>query len=188
MNKYITFSTEFQTTHPRKGDPTFFKEKIWRSIQHPANYYDLITLNPGKEKEAEAVWNTVMYNWRSIEPKHHTIREGHRFKVGDKFTPKVWGNDVNPKSGRIGPYQSKQIIIAPDIEVKEVWNIEIYSEGDQILQVRKSTGWNKGELIDLERLALNDGLNYADFIEWFNLKKGETFIGQIICWNENINY
>lgn len=64
-------------------------------------------------------------DWKSFDPKGHTVRAGHRFKPGDIVSLRVWGNDVNPKSGRSGPYHSKQIIIAPDIQVKKTWDFEI---------------------------------------------------------------
>lgn len=41
-------------------------------------------------------------------------------KVGDKFSPRVW-------SGK--PYRSKMITIAPDIEVKQIWDFERDEDG-----------------------------------------------------------
>lgn len=109
--------------------------------------------------------------------KHHTIRAGHRWKPGDRFSPRVW-------SGK--PYVSKQIIIAPDIEVKKVWNFEI-SEN------RYSLGHDKSVCNEMDfgnericRIAMNDGLTLFDFREWFQFPK--PFSGQIICWNEDIEY
>jgi len=123
-----------------------------------------------------------------MQPKHHTIRAGNRFKVGDKFSPRVW-------SGK--PYQSKQIIIAPDIEVKKVWDFKIQFDADYLcisidnwpFYEENSTMVTQPEA--LETLALNDGLTVEDMKAWFGIhpkKKGKNFNGQIICWNENIEY
>lgn len=104
--------------------------------------------------------------------KHHTIRAGHRFKAGDKFSPRVW-------SGKA--YRSKQIIIAPDIEVMKTFDFHI-RKNDYFIN-HSPVNYNQ-----LKVVAANDGLEIDDFECWFNVKKGEVFAGQIICWNENINY
>lgn len=63
-------------------------------------------------KELEEVFNHDKFiNGFS---KEHTIRKGKRWKVGDKFSPRIW-------SGK--PYKSKQIILAPDTEIKQVFDI-----------------------------------------------------------------
>lgn len=44
---------------------------------------------------------------------------------------------------------------------------------------------------ELATIAANDGITPEDFIAWFSIhpkKKGMEFCGQIICWNENIEY
>lgn len=28
----------------------------------------------------------------------------------------------------------------------------------------------------------------ADFLQWFKTEKEETFVGQIICWNDSVPY
>jgi len=135
------------------------------------------------------------------EIKHHTIRAGSRFKVGDKFSPRVWGNDINPKNGKSGPYQSKQIIIAPDIEVKKVWEFEVLdgqsmfiggADGRQIYDYSRLSEDQPQETKTYFSICENDGLSADDFDEWFGYgyhkKTEKTFIGQIICWNENITY
>lgn len=118
-----------------------------------------------------------------VEPKYHTIRAGKRFKVGDKFSPRVWGTDINPKSGRSGPYQSKQIIIAPDIEIKNVWSVEVKRS---ILNNQFNFLINGKRIFGskLDIVARNDGLSLQDFDAWFE-KPGKF---QIICWDAKINY
>lgn len=110
-----------------------------------------------------------------MEPKHHTIRSGHRFKEGDWFSPRVW-------SGK--PYNSKQIIIAPDIQVKKEWKFDLCDDYIWI-NAKKHCHVLEHEL--LESFAMNDGLESQDLLDWFKYPK-ETQDNQIICWNENINY
>jgi hypothetical protein len=181
MSKVITFSTKFPSYHPRKGEPTYFVEKI---------LYGLI------KNEVEGCGTELLKNeWVNIkalnpyEIKHHTIRAGNRWKVGDKFSPRIWGNDVNPKNGRSGPYNSKQIIIAPDIEIKKIWGIKINPLDNggalcyEVLLNGKYFSHN-------EYIAANDGLSFEDFENWFDTRKTrkDGFAGQIICWNEKIEY
>ena len=69
-------------------------------------------------------------------------------------------------------------------KLKKVWDFDIEPlAGDYLLDGFPIK-------IDLLRtIALNDGFSELDDFElWFKLKQGEGFLGQIICWNENINY
>ena len=159
MSRVLTFSRVFPIYHPRKGEPTYFVEKIWQSLGDC--FYDQVS----KQLSEVVNFDTMPLSTESFEPKHHTIRAGHRWKVGDKFSPRVW-------SGK--PYSSKQIIIAPDIEVKKVWDFNI-RESNNLLQF---------EFQNIHNVATNDGLELVDFLQWFN----KPFDGQIICWNENIEY
>lgn len=166
MSRSIIFSRFFPAYHPRKGEPTQFVEKIWKS---------LIDTELQKElwfpyiSEYIKVTGSKLPEYDLIQPKFHTIRAGNRWKVGDKFSPRVW-------SGK--PYNSKQIIIAPDIEIKKVWNFEIKDS-----EVNINGFLYNGKTKDLIK---NDGLEEMDFWNWFQFPK--PFSGQIICWNENINY
>lgn len=170
MSKVITFSRVFPSYHPRKGEPTRFIEKIYAGLADGRPDFKI-------PNDANALWDWYEY-YNCVAPKHHTIRAGHRFKVGDKFSPRVW-------SGK--PYRSKQIIIAPDIEVKKVWGLEIK---DSEIRIRGSER-TACRLYDVPAneipfIAVNDGLSFIDFMHWFQFPK--NFEGQIICWNENIIY
>lgn len=159
MSKVITFSRTFPSYHPRAGQPTFFVEKILAGLSD-MHYPDF--------KIPKEFKNYDWYEYYNCnQPKYHTMRAGHQWKVGDKFSPRIW-------SGK--PYNSKQIIIAPDIEIKKVWDFEI--KNNMVLVNDKST--------IAELIAINDGLNNKDFKEWFQFPK--PFEGQIICWNESIEY
>lgn len=182
MSKVITFSRTFPAYHPKAGEPTFFVEKVYNSLYELGlpRYDDLSCDLP------------IADNFGKLRAKHHTIRAGNRWKVGDNFSPRVWGSDINPKNGRIGPYNSKQIIIAPDVEIKKIWKFTMVPS----LWADECTFRINGKRLDsgqLTEVAYNDGLTLHDLIYWFagsgaaNSKR-KPFDGQIICWNENINY
>lgn len=166
MAKVITFSRVFPDYHPSAGGPTYFIEQICNSftlIGHPINDIDeLCTDHIGLDEDIKSL-------------KNHTIRSGHRFKVGDWFSPRVW-------SGR--PYYSKQIILAPDIQVAKIWNVKIDQCGV----------WSTGLLGEQDyyidddiftKIAENEGLMENDLLWFFNQI---PFDGQMICWNPNIEY
>lgn len=176
MSRVITFSTVFPSYHPRKGERTFFIEKIVEGM------LAMGTFEVSDETLAlcgrHGAYDYTKYDVEQI--KYHTIRAGKRWKVGDKFSPRIW-------SGK--PYASKQIIIADDIEIKKIWDFEMkpalwFDECEFLIN-------NKH--ISLNQVAKNDGLVLSDFISWFAgenaaSSKRKLFIGQIICWNENIEY
>ncbi len=173
MSRIITFSRHFPAYHPRKGEPTYFREKIWAALADTVQGFEI----------PHEITDWDWHQYYNAVPKHHTIRAGNRWKVGDKFSPRVW-------SGK--PYNSKQIIIAPDIEIKKVWDIEIVSHVGWTEYILNGTAVYFNIIQFAERLAANDGLNITDFMDWFNPhqinKKKKVFSGQIICWNENIIY
>lgn len=171
MSRVITFSRQFPGYHPKKGQPTFFVEKIFAGLA------DIVPSFEIPKDFVDWDWHEY-YNCRS--PKFHTIRAGNRWKVGDKFSPRVWGTDVNPKSGKSGPYHSKQIIIAPDIEVVKVWDIEVFWRGDFQEFVMPSAQTKT----TIAELAKNDGLELKNLLSWFN----KPMKGQVICWNNAIEY
>ena len=167
MAKVITFSQKFPSYHPKAGQPTYFVEAFYKSL--------FVMKCLPKELE-ESFNHEVFLNGMT---KHHTVRSGNRFKKGDFFSPRVWGTDVNPKSGKSGAYHSKQIILSHDTEIKNVWDIEI-NEATEISINGKfiSYGWEV-------ELANNDGLSWQEFNDWFSKL---PFKGQIICWNDEVSY
>jgi hypothetical protein len=148
----------FPKHHPKAGQPTGFIEKIFHSIykDKPSMFFD-------------AKLGDIWLNPHLTGVKHHTIRSGNRWKVGDKSSPRVW-------SGK--PYASKQIAIADDLEIKQIFDFQI-ANNEIYINGKKSSRSN----IDL---AINDGLDYKDLLNWFQFPK--PFKGQIICWNESVNY
>lgn len=190
MSRVITFSTHYQKSHPKAGQSTYFVEKIHKAL-------DVISREPLKVNSGLgllAYFNFAVYN--ECDPKYHTMRSGNRWKVGDKFSPRIW-------SGK--PYASKQIVIGPDIEIKKIWDVRIEVgswRGYGFPQVyslfingvhKSSTVWcyddNKHYYGIVGRLAKNDGLTVTDLSDWFAFtKKKRVFAGQIICWSEEVEY
>lgn len=173
MSKIITFSTLFPSYHSKAGQPTHFVEKFL-SAWDSTHSFQQIARTP--LIDASIVDLAVL---RNCLPKYHTIRAGQRFKEGDMFSPRIWGTDINPKSGRSGPYHSKQIILAPDTLICKTFLFAI--SNNKFFIDNRSISPDT-----LEEVAENDGLERHDLQEWFKYPK--NFYGQIICWNKNINY
>ena len=162
MAKVIMISRAFLKGHPRAGEPTDFVEKIMAGLADRDWTFAI-------PKDFTLYDFHKYYNCTAS--KGHTIRKGKRFKAGDMASLKVW-------TGK--PYRSKQFEFAL-VEVKKTWDIEIAIE---IGAIRINDGeWIFDETV-LKRLSRNDGLSYDDFKAWFP----NHFKGQIICWNESINY
>lgn len=161
--RVITFSRYFPKKHPREGQPTGFIEKIFHSIykDKPSMFFD-------------AKIGNIWLDPYVLGVKNHTIRHGNRWKVGDKFSARYWKGM---------PYRSAQSEFA-QIEIKKIFNFQILKEG--YFLNGKQIGYDK-----LKEIAKNDGLSVDDFELWFAIHpsvKNNNFAGQILCWNENINY
>lgn len=166
MAKVITFSTTFPDYHPKSGQPTWFIEKFYNSLYARNN---LMEYPVG-----------IYINESVLEMKHHTLRLGRRWKKGDLFSPRVW-------SGK--PYNSKQIIIGPDIEIKKLWDVVILAEPNQTTILLPTQLPSTYEMLSLGEVAKNDGLSIDDFESWFNpQKKSLQLEAQIICWNGGVRY
>jgi hypothetical protein len=177
MAKVITFSRQFPKGHPRAGQPTYFVEQVLNVISTKENVMSakrLIELNwqnleSGKitERQLEYFWNESLN--RSIKTeKPHTIRSGNRWKAGDKASLRVWSGT---------PYNSPQIIFAPEVELKEVINFKT-QEDQYIFWLNGKENPNEF----LTEIAKNDGLNTFDLVNWFRFPS--DFEGQILCWKE----
>lgn len=168
--KVITFSRQFPVKHPKAGQPTFFREKIWAGLADIFRDW----------KIPDEITDWDWHEYYNGAPKYHTIRSGNRWKVGDQFSPRVW-------SGK--PYRSKQIEIAPPITIEKIWEILIKIEDGEDMTVL--VDGRRMILQEWASIALNDGLALSDFANWFNAhpkRKEQVFTGQILCWNPHINY
>lgn len=180
--RVLTFSRHFPAGHPNAGHKTYFVEKVWKSIWD-AHAGSNNPLYPWWELYDQAFpqWVNgfdINENIHQHQPKHHTIRGGSRWQVGDMASLRIWSDK---------PYRSKQIEFA-QVEVKKVWSIEInVTQTSPVIQIEnKLLTYEAGK-----ELASNDGLSLTDFISWFNIhpkKKGASFTGQIICWSDAIDY
>jgi hypothetical protein len=174
--RVITFSRFFPAGHPRKGEATFFMEKIWKG------------LNTGNRRDGEyTVWSEgqLPHLWRDqmidkkFTPKYHTIRAGNRWKVGDFFSPRVWAGK---------PYSSKQIEFAPPIQIKQTIDVVIEIDAPHytyilVPQKKKDTYI----MLPAVEVARNDGLSFEDFQNWFKpycKTREDSFKGQIIIWGD----
>lgn len=157
MSRVITFSRFFPKYHSRAGKPTFFVEAFYNSLAAEGKF---ISYAMGVNIDDIARWS-----------KKHTIRKGDRWKAGDKFSPRVW-SDV--------PYNSKQIILCDDVEIKQVWSLEVKDDAYFYLNDVR-IGLNQINII-----AENDGLTREMFLDWF--KHPLPFKGQIICWTSDVQY
>lgn len=168
MAKVITFSRNFPVGHSNAGQPTHFVEKIYKGLY----------LMKSVPKEIQDTFNYSIMNDTSILPKIHTIRAGKRWKVGDKFSPRVW-------TGK--PYASKQLEISPELTLQTVIDFEIELDkdyiciliGDAVMYEENSTFCTQLEA--LTTLAKNDGLSLQDFKDWFKWGK-QPFKGQLLSW------
>lgn len=190
MSKVIMVSRTFPATHPRKGEPTHFVEKIWKSFSVKAlgETFYLCMDDDCRELNKNAPYSLVSDFLLSlnkysnadneVHPKHHTIRAGKRWKDGDTASLRIW-------SGK--PYRSKQIIIASDvkitvkdIEINKLW--QVWIDGELVGDFR----WPK-QFDKLISLCENDGVSSQDLTDWF--KNRLPLGGQILCWNtDNLPY
>lgn len=170
MSKVITFSRFFPKGHIREGQPTYFVEKIWNSVSERC-----------REKFTSLEMDPTIKG-----TKIHTIRAGNKWKVGDKFSPRVWSGT---------PRRSQQNIIAPDIEIKHIYDIVISVDFFWRFKVKVNNLYfaessTMNLKCTLENVAYNDGLTLDDFKSWFinNGSDRPPFKGQIICWSDEAPY
>src|SRR3990167_6249398 len=161
---YKPISRYFPKKHPKEGQPTYFVEKIIKFL--PENIYE----NYENINFFRKITDLSLDGWYKLLPKYHTIRQGNKVKVGDFIQFYCWGNDVNPKSGRKGPYHSKQIKIAPPIEVKKTWDFEIQNKNILLINelIYDDVSFFIGAGSILDEIAKNDGLSTQDLLDWFN--------------------
>lgn len=174
------FSRQFSQEHPRAGEPTYFVEKLIQSFL----LLDLLGYHTEHIKRLRDL-GYLEISKIILDPmeKHHTIRAGHRFKKGDKFSPRVWAGK---------PYRSKQVILGPDVEVANTWNFEVDENGICSLNGRYILSEHEGtEEPLIEEIAKNDGLSTKDFVDWIiqpAYRNHTAFFGQIITWNPKLEY
>lgn len=181
MAKVITLSRTFLAYHPKAGQPTYFVEQVLNalggSIVGIDSFQYFEELNPTLSPEILDGFVRSLVSGMEGE-KLHTIRAGHRWNQGDKASLRVW-------SGK--PYNSPQIIIAPDVELVKVGDFKILKDIEDTPWMDIGSTYSYPAPFDLERsiiptVAENDGLSTQDLLDWFQYPK--PFDGQILCWKE----
>jgi len=153
----LTVSRVFPCTHKRKGEKTYFKDKIEMALGK---------FECGSVIEHDT--NTVIEFW----PKLHTIRankKGTAFENWSKKVKQIQKGEailsIRYWSGK--PYQSKQVEICQldkdsGIGVQKIEFVFSSSEGINMPIIELVKG-----IIKPEALSKNDGLSLEDFKEWF---------------------
>jgi hypothetical protein len=185
MTKIVTFSRVFPSHHPKKGQPTYFVEAILTQlgIEYKTGAYLKWLVENNPDISQVFLMKFVDSLERNVKPKSHTIRSHKRpLKTSDFINPKCWAGKPYKKTEE-GFWQ---IQFAPFIEVDKVFDIYTKKGSWGLGKWRYFEGiWTHLDKIQL--LANNDGLDITDFLDWFN-KFQQDFNGQVICWNESVNY
>lgn len=158
MKKYvITLSKVFPVYHPRKGEPTNFNWKLFRSTY--------------KEFSGVDTLNWFQKNWqpRFIPPKQHTIRGNYDYwhKIFDEIEADRAYLSVRQWEGK--PYASKQVEIMRLTKEDGIGMQLLCFAGNQTKKDRElHRPIVKGTTeIDYRTLAANDGLSLQDWEDWF---------------------
>lgn len=161
MPKTIMFSKTFPKYHPRAGQQTSFEEKLLTGF---------LMIQKADEDVYKQYGLLNEFGGLLFAPKFHTIRSGHRWKVGDYFSPRQWQDK---------PYRSPQVTLWEDLKVQRVYDFDVDIKGEFYINGRYFIPF-------LTMIPSHDGLIHNDFIDWFKTEKG--FSGQIIIWHDKINY
>lgn len=141
----ITVSVSFPKTHARSGEPTYFKEQILSAIMDYGNNSGL------KEKK-----HTIRSNYPLWKKRIDEVNAGNA-----ELSIRYW-------SGK--PYNSKQVEIIRLGKNMGVGIQALYFECSRLLDPFISSEDSKDKMqtyISTHELAVNDGLVYPDFAEWF---------------------
>lgn len=181
MSKVLTFSQVFPSTHPRAGAKTGFPAKILSSLMvdpSAPEYFDFLcglnrkNLDAGKYTKRELIgWLESVARQTPGPDKIHTIRGASRFVPGEMVSPRVW-------TGR--PYFSPQIILWDPVEIKQKFSFQIIRGKVYIGGVFYCDPYDVDKLYPL---AINDGLNMADFLNWFKYPT-DIFDKAIYSWSK----
>jgi hypothetical protein len=152
----ITVSRYFPVTHPRKGEETYFVEKIDNAIG------------------ATKCCNVGIYSpigYVNIWPKIHTIRANYPFweKRINEINEGKAVLSIRYWSGK--PYNSKQVEIC-QLDKDSGIGLQRLNSADWILPKKRINnlavwGHSLGKIIKVDELAKNDGLSIEDFKAWF---------------------
>lgn len=168
MAKVRTFSRKFPIYHPKSGEDTLFVEKILNTFgcnyKSEKYFQELLILNARKMSEGKLSYSDVETFWKSLKKtklkKGHTVRNGHSIKPGEVISMRVWYGK---------PYNSPQITFYDAIPVTKTWDIELSVKNGFSLKIVSKNGESVTYTIIYDEIAINDGLEYTDFYDWFIL-------------------
>lgn len=186
MAKVIPFSRKFPAYHIQSGMPTYFVEKMLNALKikfYEKEYFEWLVQNNPERNQSELTDFYQSLNKNIVDEKFHTVRQGKTHKQGQMFSPRIWIDK---------PYHSNQIKFAPDQEIKKLIDVEIYLK-DNAIKVELGHDNEKNNVVsrflNSSLIAMNDGLIFYDFYEWFlpYIKKEKVKM-KIIMWTDAINY
>lgn len=153
---YLTISQTFPATHPRKGEPTGFVDKIQEALNY-VKYFGIEGMQPTKRAKI----HTIRGNYNRWNKIFEQIYAGEAF-----LSLRVW-------SGK--PYRSKMIEIArlTKDDGIGIQRLKFISDRDGChnwwhfsIDGRYCHYDTKADYVPNE-LAQNDGLSYKDWQDWF---------------------
>jgi hypothetical protein len=152
-------SRYFPTTHPRKGEPTYFVDKIDNAI--------------GSTESCNVIIHKFEGNV-SILPKIHTIRGNYELwykRMAEVQAGRAvielfyWsGKPYHKDENGIGQVVFATLDKDSGCGVQE---LEFYSDGDGHFSIMNPTVTGSYD-IDVNELCKNDGLSFQDFYDWFD--------------------
>jgi hypothetical protein len=160
----LTVSIVFPTTHKRKGESTYFPEKILAGIEDHREVKQGIPVT-------DAEYNFQVYT--NTAPKLHTIRSNKKGTAYERWSKKI--KEVQEGKAILSirywsgkPYNSKQVEICQldkDSGIG-VQRIEFHEDRDGVPALKYPIINNYAEP-NIKDVAKNDGLYIEDFREWF---------------------
>lgn len=154
----LTISRTFPTTHKRKGEPTFFVEKIFKGLNQ---IMPCCWCGHGCTCSKHCTIDSM-----NLIPKLHTCRGN--YELWKKRIEQIQKGEailsIRYWSGK--PYNSKQVEIC---QLDKNSGIGVQDLGFDHAQLVYPRVWeiNYQNPITIEELAKNDGLSLEDFKEWF---------------------
>lgn len=151
----LTVSRKFPTTHKRKGEPTFFVEKIFKGLNQ---IMPCCWCGYGCTCSKHCIIDSMQLN-----PKIHTIRGN--YELWNKRIEQVQKGEailsIRYWSGK--PYNSKQVEIC-QLDKDSGIGVQRYklNEFVDMFIDNKQFDFRTARL-----MAKNDGLSFKDFSEWF---------------------
>lgn len=147
---YLTLSQTFPATHPRHGQPTYFKEKIANAIYHMRHQE---VFEPGEPSDGDEKYHTIRGNYDRWYKIFEQIYAGEAC-----LSLRVW-------SGK--PYRSKMIEIARLTKDDGIGIQKL--EFVPCCGIIGATVVIEGEdkFMSKITLAANDGMTHDDWLDWF---------------------